>query len=127
MMNLTQIDHVAITTADFEKSVNWYCEVLGGKRIFTDAWDGEPAFIEIGSSSIAIFSCNSNDKTEASHHKINILHIAFKADKNNFEAAKEHLKKWDIKFRFEDHNICHSIYFRDPDHHLIEITTYELT
>jgi catechol-2,3-dioxygenase len=36
------------------------------------------------------------------------------------------LKKRAIPFEFQDHEISHSIYFRDPDGHRIEITTYEL-
>jgi len=31
-----------------------------------------------------------------------------------------------IKFEFQDHEISHSIYFRDPDGHALEITTYDL-
>ncbi len=126
MYQLKQIDHVAITASDIQASVDWYCEVLGGKRIFTDKWDGEPAFIEIGSSSIAIFACASKEKSVAGHDKINIMHIAFKADANNFKEARNYLKSINISFLFEDHEVCHSIYFRDPDGHLLEITTYEI-
>jgi len=36
------------------------------------------------------------------------------------------LKKRGIKFEFQDHEIAHSIYFRDPDGHQLEITTYQV-
>ncbi len=126
MFKIKRIDHVAITTQNMQVSINWYCDVLGGKRIFSDKWEGEPAFIEIGESSIAIFSCSSVKKSEAGHDKINILHIAFNANADNFKEAQKILKEKNISFRFEDHGVCHSIYFRDPDDHLIEITTYEI-
>ena len=43
-----------------------------------------------------------------------------------FYDAQDELKKRAIPFDFQDHEISHSIYFRDPDGHEIEITTYEL-
>ena len=39
---------------------------------------------------------------------------------------KRELEKRGIKFEFQDHEIAHSIYFRDPDGHQLEITTYEV-
>jgi catechol 2,3-dioxygenase-like lactoylglutathione lyase family enzyme len=126
MYKLKQIDHVAITANNIQASVDWYCEVLGGHRIFADKWEGEPAFIKIGSSSIAIFACPSDKKSDADHNKINIIHIAFKADAYNFKESQNYLRSKNISFRFEDHKVCHSIYFRDPDGHMLEITTYEI-
>jgi catechol 2,3-dioxygenase-like lactoylglutathione lyase family enzyme len=55
-----------------------------------------------------------------------MLHLAFRADRENFLAAQQELKKGGIKFEFQDHEIAHSIYFRDPDGHQLEITTYEV-
>jgi catechol-2,3-dioxygenase len=55
-----------------------------------------------------------------------MLHLAFRADLENFLAARRELKERGIKFEFQDHEISHSIYFRDPDGHQLEITTYEV-
>ena len=55
-----------------------------------------------------------------------MLHLAFRADRKSFLAAQEELKHHGITFEFQDHEISHSIYFRDPDGHELEITTYEL-
>jgi catechol 2,3-dioxygenase-like lactoylglutathione lyase family enzyme len=55
-----------------------------------------------------------------------MLHLAFRADRKNFGAAQQELKTRGIKFEFQDHEIAHSIYFRDPDGHQLEITTYEI-
>ena len=35
------------------------------------------------------------------------------------------LKRRGIQFEFQDHEISHSIYFRDIDGHQLEITTYQ--
>ena len=55
-----------------------------------------------------------------------MLHLALRADRENFLDAQADLQKRGIKFEFQDHEISHSIYFRNPDGHQIEITTYEL-
>jgi catechol-2,3-dioxygenase len=55
-----------------------------------------------------------------------MLHLAFRATRENFVAAQRELKKRAIEFEFQDHKISHSIYFRDPDGHALEITTYEV-
>jgi catechol 2,3-dioxygenase-like lactoylglutathione lyase family enzyme len=64
--------------------------------------------------------------TSSSHRELRMLHLAFRANRENFLAAQHELEKRGIKFEFQDHEISHSIYFRDPDGHLLEITTYEL-
>jgi catechol 2,3-dioxygenase-like lactoylglutathione lyase family enzyme len=54
------------------------------------------------------------------------LHIAFRDDRASFEAAQGSLASSEVEFRFSDHGSAHSIYFDDPDGHLIELTTYEV-
>ena len=55
-----------------------------------------------------------------------MLHLAFRADRAQYENAKDELKKRGIAFHFEDHGIAHSIYFRDLNNLPLEITTYEV-
>jgi catechol-2,3-dioxygenase len=61
-----------------------------------------------------------------SHRELRILHLAFRANRENFLAAQRELEKRGIKCEFQDHEISHSIYFHDPDGHVLEITTYDL-
>ena len=124
-MQLEGIDHVAIGVRDIERSVNWYTEVLGFERLHEGAWNGVPTFIGKGSTGIALFPAQ-HEAQPPSHREIRMLHLAFRADRANFLAAQRELKKREIKFEFQDHEISHSIYFRDPDGHQLEITTYEL-
>ena len=56
-----------------------------------------------------------------------LRHLAFRAGRNDFRDAQDRLKSLGIEFEFQDHEIAHSIYFKDPDGHEIEITTYELS
>jgi catechol 2,3-dioxygenase-like lactoylglutathione lyase family enzyme len=126
-MQLEGIDHVALGVRDIERSVKWYTEVLGFERLHEGMWNGVPTFIGKGNTGLALFPANPNAKSTPSIHRdIRMLHLAFRADRENFLAAQRELEKRGIKFEFQGHEISHSIYFRDPDGHQLEITTYEL-
>jgi catechol 2,3-dioxygenase-like lactoylglutathione lyase family enzyme len=126
-MQLEGIDHVALGVRDIERSVNWYTEVLGFELLHEGMWDGVPTFIGRGNTGIALFPATSDAKsTSSSHRELRMLHLAFRADGENFLMAQDELKKRGIDFEFQDHEISHSIYFRDPDGHHLEITTYEV-
>ena len=124
-MQLEGIDHVAMGVRDIERSAKWYIDVLGFKRLHEGMWNGVPTFIGKGNTGIALFPANEEPKASA-HREIRMLHLAFRADRENFLAAQRELKERGIKFEFQDHEIAHSIYFRDPDGHQLEITTYDL-
>lgn len=124
-MQLEGIDHVAVAVRDVERSANWYVEVLGFERLYQGMWNGIPTFIGKGTTAIALFPAGDNSRSGA-RAKIGMLHLAFRADRKNFLGAQEELRSRGIKFEFQDHEISRSIYFRDPDGHELEITTYEL-
>lgn len=121
-MEIEGIDHVAIAVRDVERSVAWYCDLLGFERQHQGRWNGVPAFIGKGTTAIAVFPT----KHPGPAHTSEILHLAFRADRKNFIAAQKELKRRGIEFEFEDHEIAQSIYFRDPDGYKLEITTYEV-
>jgi len=124
-MQFEGIDHVAMGVRDIERSAKWYIDVLGFERLHDGMWNGVPTFIGKGNTGIALFPANEEMKTSA-HREIRMLHLAFRANQENFVAAQRELEKCGIKFEFQDHEIAHSIYFHDPDGHQLEITTYEV-
>ena len=126
-MKLKGLDHVAISVSDLEHSAEWYCDTLGFKRMHDGMWGGVPTFIGIGGTGLALFPAGVDaDKISAGKATIDILHIAFGADRATFAAAQKELEERGIRFEFQDHEISHSIYFHDPDGHRLEITTYEV-
>ena len=126
-MLLEGIDHVALGVRDMERSAKWYIEVLGFERLYEDVWNRVPIFIGKKNTGIALFPADSDARLPSSRHRdIRMLHLAFRANRENFVAAQRELEKHGIKFEFQDHEISHSIYFSDPDGHILEITTYEL-
>jgi catechol 2,3-dioxygenase-like lactoylglutathione lyase family enzyme len=127
MFKIEALDHVALSVQDVERSAQWYGDVLGFKRLHEGIWNGTPIFVGNGGAAIALFP--ARDKGGSTSHDraaVRILHFAFRADRENFLRAQDELKKRAIPFDFQDHEISHSIYFRDLDGHEIEITTYGL-
>jgi catechol 2,3-dioxygenase-like lactoylglutathione lyase family enzyme len=127
LMQLEGIDHVALAVRDVERAAQWYIEVLGFERRHEGMWHGLPTFIGKGTTAIALFRVRNGVSRTAGHTgKISMLHLAFRATAQSFLDAQHELKDRGIKFEFQDHEISHSIYFRDPDGHGLEITTYEV-
>src|SRR5438105_3273972 len=124
-MELEGIDHVALSVSDVERAAQWYIDVLGFERRHEGVWDGGPVFVGKGTTSLALFPAPSRS-TSSGPADIRMLHLALRADRENFLVAQQELKQRGIEFEFEDHEISHSIYFSDPDGHKLEITTYDL-
>lgn len=127
-MKLEGLDHVALTVTDLDKSIAWYRDVLDLERRHADVWGDVPTFMCAGSTGLALFPLEIPfpvPKPDAAETLV-VRHIAFRADKKNFEAAQKRLKELGVDFAFQDHEISHSIYFSDPDGHRLEITTYDL-
>jgi catechol 2,3-dioxygenase-like lactoylglutathione lyase family enzyme len=136
-MDIEGIDHVALAVSDVNRSAQWYIDVLGFEYRYKDVWDGIPTFIGKGTTAIALFPSDSDARASSakaaaaagstsSRRDLRMLHLAFRANRKNFLVAQQELKRGGIDFEFQDHEISHSIYFRDPDGHELEITTYEL-
>ena len=125
MIDVEGIDHVAMSVSDVERAAQWYIDVLGFEKRFEGMWDGVPVFIGKGTTALALFPVREGS-TSGGQAAIRMLHLAMRANRKNFLAAQAELNQRGIRFEFQDHEISHSIYFRDPDGHQLEITTYEL-
>ena len=130
MFELEGIDHVALAVPDIEQSAAWFIEVLGFVRLYPGMWNGVPVFIGKGTTAIALFPRRDGQESASSPqgeaNEASMLHLAMRADRKNFLAAQEELRNRGFKFEFSDHEISHSIYFRNSDGLRLEITTYEL-
>jgi catechol 2,3-dioxygenase-like lactoylglutathione lyase family enzyme len=112
------LDHVALAVSEHALSVRWYRELLGLERSHPE-WGDAPAMVMAGNGSgLALFP--------AGDRPLGFLHLAFRADRARYEAAKETLTREGVAFEEQDHGTSHSIYFADPDGVRLEITTYEM-
>ena len=102
----------------------WYVDTLGFERVFAEHWSGVPIFLRLGSTFIALFPHRDAGVRAAEN---GISHLAFRASSYaDFRSAQTELRTRGISFEFQDHEVSHSIYFRDPDGFQLEITTYDL-
>lgn len=125
-MELEGIDHIALSVRDVKRSAHWYIDVLGFERRYEGMWEGVPTFISKGTTAIALFPLRAEATSAATRGTVRMLHLAMRANRQNFLLAQSELGQRAIKFEFQDHEISHSIYFHDPDGHELEITTYEI-
>ena len=124
---LERLDHVALTVTDVDSSIEWYRDVLGLELVHEEEWGRHPAFLTAGSTGLALFPAQGSDPPPKGHPDgLAMWHVAFRADRGNFDSARQELESRDIRYSFSDHSLAHSIYFHDPDGHLVEITTYEV-
>lgn len=78
-------------------------------------------------TSVALFPvATSAPQPPPGRSVLSMRHLAFRADSENFARVQDELRTRHIAFESQDHGISHSIYFRDPNGHEIEITTYDL-
>jgi catechol 2,3-dioxygenase-like lactoylglutathione lyase family enzyme len=121
-IELQGLDHVGINVADLERSAAFYNRVLGFQIFhkWKTTWMIERAAMRIG-----LFQRPLAQTIEDIDNTIAITHFAFLTSAAGFAAAQKQLTALGVNFDPpEDTGIAFSIFFRDPDGHQIEITTY---
>ena len=118
-----RIDHVEVFVRDLDAAVAWYRDTLGLEEV--RRWDPDPVLIGDGQTMLALFRDRGTGEP-APPALGNFRRVAWRVDAAGFDAAQQHLESLEIPFDGPiDHDISWSIYFRDPDGHLLEITTYD--
>jgi len=118
------LDHVAIRVKDMEIAAAWYEEVLGLKKYKLPAWGESPIFMLSGKTGVALFPAALKEpKVTTNSRNVKIDHFAFNVTLENFKKAKKRFTELDLDYSIQDHHYFHSIYTRDPDGHVVELTT----
>jgi catechol 2,3-dioxygenase-like lactoylglutathione lyase family enzyme len=124
MMQLEQIDHIALRCASPEATMAWYVSTLGFEHVFPGRWSGVPIVLRLGSTFVALFPQTGNERAAADERA---WHLALRAATySEFQSAQAELRARGVSFQLRDHEIAHSIYFFDPEGFLLEITTYDI-
>jgi catechol 2,3-dioxygenase-like lactoylglutathione lyase family enzyme len=125
MLRTVSLDHITITSADPEGSIRFYTELLGLER--GPQWPGEVTMLMSGVSTALAIAWWAKGKARASQPPITVDHFAFRVDEETYARARAELAARRVEVDHEtDHGIEQSLYFRDPDGHLVELACYEI-
>lgn len=124
MPDLGPLDHAALRVQDLDASGAWYRRVLGLERVFADRWEGVPTVLvePISGTGIALFPVTADRPAQATAD-----HIAFRIQRSTIDDWRVRLTTCGVTVESQDHEVCTSLYFRDPDGHRLELVAYRDT
>lgn len=123
---VTNIDHIVLTVADIEATVQFYCGVLGMEK---ECFGENRIALKFGKQKINLHQKGNENIPNAKYATCGSTDICFIVDRALSEIEKElTLKKINIEEgivkRTGANGVIHSIYVRDPDGNLIELSAY---
>jgi catechol-2,3-dioxygenase len=121
---LRRLDHVSLNVSDRSRSIAWYRDVLGLEQRGEPDQDDEPVFMGEFGACVALFQAQTQSPARE-RESSGLRHFAFMLGGDDLARARDHLRERGVDFRVEDHGNANSVYFTDPDGHVIELTTYE--
>jgi glyoxylase I family protein len=120
-MQLRRLDHVSLNVTDRARSIAWYRDVLGLRQLNEPTEDDEPVFLGEPGLQFGLFQAQRESPAREPESS-GLRHVALVVD--DLDAAQERLREHGVSFNYEDHGNALSVYFRDPDGHVLELTTY---
>jgi len=123
---IESIDHFVITVADVETTLAFYERVLGFTRSIEA---GKPAALKFGSQKINVHQTDRTFEPKAERPTPGSADFCLVADRP-LEEIKRHIEKCGLTIevgavqRTGARGEMTSIYFRDPDGNLVEVSEY---
>jgi catechol 2,3-dioxygenase-like lactoylglutathione lyase family enzyme len=125
-MQINRIDHLVITVADIERTVDFYQRVLGMQRI---EFTGGRIALRCGAQKINLHQLGSEFEPKAQQARAGSADLCFIAD-TPINVALEQFREQGVDIidgpieRSGANGAIVSLYLRDPDGNLIEISNY---
>ena len=126
MIKINHLDHLVLTVKDIDKTVEFYTQILGmGKEIFK----GTRVALKFGNAKINLHELGKEFEPKAFNVKEGSADLCFIVD-TPIEEVKEFLEEKNIEIvdgivsRTGACGAIKSIYVRDPDMNLIELSNY---
>ena len=130
MPDIAGINHVSVTVTDLERSVPWYCEVLGLAQLFEAPHpEDEGKAVVLGkpdfSMCVGLHTHPTNESEPFSECRTGLDHIGFAV------ANRDELRAWEARLTelgvdhsgFNDQGMYAVVVFRDPDNIQLEMFT----
>ncbi|WP_185204716.1 VOC family protein [Chryseobacterium sp. C3] len=125
-MKIKNIDHLVLTVADIEKTVDFYTSILGFEVL---VFGENRKALTFGNQKINLHQKGKEFEPKAKHPTCGSADLCFISETNIHEVLQE-LKEKNIEIiegiveRTGALGKIQSVYFRDPDLNLIEISNY---
>lgn len=122
-MDITDLDHIVLNVSDAERSLDWYCSMLGLAPARVDEWRAGTAPFP---------SVRVNDRTiidlfEVERSGENMNHVCFAATRADVDAIAAD-DRFDVVDgpgpRWGARGDGWSVYVRDPDGNTVEVRSY---
>ena len=129
-------DHVAITVADVDATIDWYRRVLGAEPLHLDLWRAGQlpiALLQIGASRLSVHPAARPAAPHADTPTPGSADLCFRFDGPVAEilamldAAGVPVVEGPVPRPASSGEPGASIYFRDPDGNLLELLTLDVT
>jgi len=134
-MPIRGLDHVAITCADIDATLEFYKRVLGASTHFEDLWrEGKipVVLLQVGESRLSVHAASSPAKPHALAPTPGSEDMCFRWD-GPIAEAEALLRSKNVEIILgpvprpaADGSPGESVYFRDPDGNLVELLTTDL-
>ena len=126
MININRLDHLVLTVKDIDATVTFYTQVLGMKK---EVFKESRVALKYGNQKINLHLLGNEFEPKAQNVKEGSADLCFIIDTPILE-AKEYIESLNIKIeegivnRTGANGEIQSIYLRDPDKNLIELSNY---
>ena len=122
------VDHLALISSDLDATFQFYTGVLKMRltRIITNHDDPTSThiFLDMGGGNLlAFFDFPEHGPAPTVRGIGSMHHVALKAGPKQFQAVLQSLKAHDISYSLHGTEEEGSVYMRDPDNILVEVTT----
>ncbi|MFB6069474.1 MAG: VOC family protein [Halanaeroarchaeum sp.] len=129
-MHTTGLDHVTIWGSNAEETIAFYRDVLGMPLVLRQPNLDDPSqthlFFDTGDGRILTFFVNEDRESNPGPQRTQtggVHHLAFRFAPDRFEEVKSALSSAGKRYNEFDRGIFHSLYTRDHDGLVIELTT----
>lgn len=119
----TQIGHVHLRVSNLEKSIQFYCDLLGFELI--QKYGEEAAFVSAGGyhHHIGLNTWHSKDAAPDTREGTGLYHLAilYPTKKDLANIYKRISQVENLRIGSSDHGVSLALYIRDPDNHGVEL------